>query len=168
LRKLKRFELALNEGRFPIRPFGTVAYKPPLLGSASSGRQIDQRQAGFFIVDAAEMSARFEDDHLKRRPDPPFQEMAAMSGAVGFANHHMRVKHWFAILFDDVASKGEDFDLFIYGNLPIALLLSIKEAKRDFTESANGPLPVLLEAHFQRRNELATLSLPHLYRILAR
>jgi hypothetical protein len=32
----------------------------------------------------------------------------------------------------------EDFDLFFYRNLLVALLLSIEEANRDLTEGANG------------------------------
>src|SRR6266536_529982 len=84
------------------------------------------------------MGARFENDHLKRGPHSALQEMTAVGGTVRFADHHMGVQHWLAILFHDVARKGKGFHLLFYWNLPIAFLLSIEEPKRDFTESANG------------------------------
>jgi hypothetical protein len=91
-------------------------------------------------VSSAQVSARFENDHLERGPYPAFQEMTAVRGAVGFANYHMRVKHWLAVLFHDVASKGEDFDLFLYRNLLVALLLSIEE--KPSVTSLKAPMAV--------------------------
>src|SRR5262249_3680225 len=77
-------------------------------------------------------------DHFQRRPDVAFQEMAAVRRAVAFSNDHMRPKHWVALLFCNVPGKREHLHLFLYGNFLIALLFSIKKAKRDFTESTDG------------------------------
>ena len=38
--------------------------------------------------------------------------MTSVRRAVSFPDHDMRMEHWFAILFHDVASEGENFDLF--------------------------------------------------------
>jgi hypothetical protein len=58
------------------------------------------------------MSAGFENDHFQGGPNSPFQEMTSVRRAVSFPDHDMRMEHWFAILFHDVASEGENFDLF--------------------------------------------------------
>ena len=87
---------------------------------------------------AAQMRVGLENDHLKCGPDRGFQEMTSVRGAVCFTNHHVRMKHRLTIFFYDVASKGENFYLLFYGNLQIALLLSIEEAKRDFTKRADS------------------------------
>src|SRR5437667_1485624 len=84
------------------------------------------------------MSRRLSNDHFQSGPDSTVQEMTAVRRAVGFTNDHMGVEHRFAILFYNVPNKGKNFDLFLYGNFLITFLFSIKEAKRDFTESADG------------------------------
>src|SRR5437773_4530436 len=87
---------------------------------------------------ATHMDWHFGNDHFQCGPDSTVQEMAAVRGAIDFANHHVRMKHRFAIFFHDVAGKGEDFHLLFYRNLPIAFPLSIEETECDFTERANG------------------------------
>src|ERR1700747_260379 len=84
------------------------------------------------------MSRRLGHDQFQRGPDAPVQEMAAVRRAVAFPNHHVGMKHRLVVLSRNVPGKREDLHLFLYGNFLIALLFSIKEAKRDFTESANG------------------------------
>ena len=64
--------------------------------------------------------------------------MPAVRRAVGFSNHHMGMKHWVAVLFCNVPGKREDLHLLLYRNFLIALLFSIKEAKGNFTKSADA------------------------------
>src|SRR6266480_6810704 len=97
------------------------------------------------------MGAGFENNHLERGPHSAFQEMTAVRGAVGFANDHVGVQHWFALLFHDVAGKGQDFYLLFYRNFSIAFLLSIEETESDFTERANGRDLCSSEPIFRRK-----------------
>jgi hypothetical protein len=85
-----------------------------------------------------EMSRRLGNDHFRCGPDSAVQEMPAVGSTVAFSNHHMSMKLWVAVCFCNVPGKREDLHLFFYGDLLIALLFAIKEAKGDFAESANG------------------------------
>src|ERR1041385_5972296 len=84
------------------------------------------------------MSRRFRHDHFHRGPDSSIQEMPAVGGAIAFSNHHMRMKHWVAIVFCNVPGKREDLHLFLYWNFLVALRFTIKETKCHFTKSTNG------------------------------
>src|SRR5438094_10099187 len=84
------------------------------------------------------MNRRLSNDHFQRRPDSTVQKMTAARRAVACSNHHMGMEHWIAVLFYNVPVKGKDLHLFLYGNFLIALLFSVKKAKRRFTEGSDG------------------------------
>ena len=113
-----------------------------------------------------EMSRRLGNDHFQCGPDSAVQEMPAVSSTVAFSNHHMSMKLWVAVCFCNVPGKREDLHLFFYGDLLMALLFSIKEAKGDFAESANGGDLRSLNP-FSEANRNSDFLLRHLCRIRA-
>src|SRR5215469_15462234 len=75
--------------------------------------QINQREADLGPVGLAELGWRLPDDHLERRPHPPFEQMAAPRAAVGQAEHGMQMKLRLVRSECDVASQGQHLALLV-------------------------------------------------------
>ena len=104
-----------------LGPVGSAQPEPaaaPYPGSSAStseyrtsGARIDQRQPGLVVVHLPQMTRRFGEDHLKRRPDGRLQDVTATRRALGRPHHDMRVNLRRAVLERHVADEREHLDL---------------------------------------------------------
>src|ERR1043165_7700723 len=97
-----------------IYPFSHASILDNLSGGCSPGRRwVDEVEAARAVENALEVSRRFLDNYLQRRPNPGFHEMPAAGCAVWEAQDGVGMDLRVAVFECYVAGQHEDLALLI-------------------------------------------------------
>src|SRR5262249_12338857 len=99
--------------------------------------EVDERQARGGVEPPLQMSRRFLDDDLERRPHAPLEQVTAMRAAVSTPDHDVAVQLRFLAVERNDAKERENFNLLAQRNPLVLARHAIEIAERHLAQRAD-------------------------------